>query len=220
MKSPANMTLGRKLARKYMRSTCTIKRKGSGGWFVVAANEPISIEDSSDRPMRPDGYDAGTDNVRTWNIMFREGVDIEMQDQLHDIVDLHGEPLPIMTVATNFETDLRTGHWVVCQAEDSAVAKEWIAFFREHDDETTTGHGPYPCTVDWDDISGTDPDNFNASAHLTSCVLTGPADMNVRLGDFPDAIDGRKGGVVIEVRKPVGNRREVKVRIDSGARDL
>lgn len=220
MKSPANTILGRKLSRKYHRSRCTVKRKTQSGWVTVATSVPCYVVDSSDRPPRPDGHDAGTDNVRTWNVSFLHGQDVRMRDQLHGVTTYDGEVLPILTVATDFQTDIESSEFVVCHAEDTAVASEWITFYRESEDgDTTTEHGPYACTVDWEDVTGRDPTNFAAGGHLTFVVLTGPADMDVKQLDYCSEIDGFRGGVVIEVRKAVGERREVKVSLDSGFRD-
>lgn len=218
MKTPANAILGRKLARKYHRSTCTIKRKTSGGWVTVSSLVPCYILDSSDRPPRPDGHDAGTDNVRTWEISFINGSDVRMRDQIWDAVTAYGDALPVLTVATDFETETKSSDWVVCHAEDSAVASEWITFYREHLNESTTSTGPYACTVDWEDITGRDPTNYSAGSHLTFVVLTGPNDMDVAQLDYTSEIDGFRGGQVIEVRKAVGERKEVRVQIDTGYR--
>lgn len=218
MKTPANAVLGRKLARRYHRSTCTIKRKTALGWVVIAANAACYIQDSSDRPPRPDGHDAGTDNVRTWNLSFPFNSDVRMRDQIWNATTAYGDILPVLTVATEFETESKSSDWVVCHAEDSAVAQEWISFYREHENESTTTTGPYPCNVDWEDITGRDPTNYSAGSHLTFVVLTGPSDMDVAQLDYASAIDGFRGGQVIEVRKPVGERREVRVQVDTGYR--
>lgn len=219
MKSRANLSLGRKLARPYHRSECTVKRKTEAGWVTVASRVPCQVVDSSDRPPRPDPWDAGSDNVRTWNVSFLRNTDVRMRDQLHGIVLRDtGELLPILTVATEFQTDLATSDWVVAHAEDSAVEKMPIVFYREHANGSVTTHGPYLVTVDWEDVAGTDPDNYAGLAHLSTAILTGPDDMDARHGDFTSKIDNRVGQV-IEVRRRLAGRFEVRASFDIGARD-
>jgi len=222
LKYPANANLGRKLIRKQLRSRCDVKRKTEVGWVTIYQAEPVLVSDSSDRPPRPDPWDAGSDNVRTWNIGFRLGVDVRMQDQLHNIVIRGtGEPLPILTVATDFQTDNQTASWVVAHAEDSAVEKVVISFLREHEDGTSSTIGPYLMTVDWEDVAGTDPSNYAATAHFTTAVLTvnliDYPDFDVRNGDYTSKVDGRFG-MVIETRRRIAGRMEVRARFDAGTR--
>lgn len=216
--SMANVALGRKLARKYHRSTCTVKRKVDGVWATVGSMLPILVWDSSDRPPRPDGYDSGSDNIRTWNISFLHSFDPHMGDQLHGIVARDGERLPVLTISTDFQTDIESSQWVVATAEDSAVAREMVTFYRENALGALESSGPYAVHVEWKDITGTDPDNYSGVAHRTIVILTGPGDMIVGHGDMVSSIDGAKGGFVIELRKEVGGRREVVVEVDSGYR--
>jgi len=177
------------------------------------------VWDTSDRPPRPDPWDAGTDNVRTWNLSFITGTDIQMADQLHNVwIARTRETLPILTVATHFQTELATSDWIVAHAEDSAVEKMEVSFFREHADGTVTTHGPYMVLVDWEDVAGSDPDNFAALAHFTTAILTGPDTMDARHGDFTSKVDNRVGQV-IEVRRRMAGRMEVRVQYDSGARE-
>lgn len=221
MKGHANTTLGKKLAAKYHRATCSVYRKTQAGWTLIAASVKITILDSSDRPMRPDPYDAGTDNTRTWNISFPLNQDVQMKDQLRNVVDINGETLPILTVATNFQTDITSSKWVVAQAEDSAVMWEWITFWRwnQTNEDYTETTGPYQCTIDWEDLAGYDPDSYEARAHWGFAVLTGPEDMDVHHSDVVESVDGRKGFKVIEVRKAIAGRKEVRVRGDIGFRE-
>ena len=221
MKVAVNVALGRKLAGKYHRATCTVMRKLQPGWTMVAQNVPILIVDSSDRPMRPDPYDAGTDNTRTWNISFPEWSDVRMKDQLWHVTDRSGEVLPILTVSTDFQTDIRSSQWVVCQAEDSAVMWEWITFWRwdAATEDYNQAFGPYQCTVDWEDLAGYDPDSYEARAHWGFAILTGPDTMDVHHSDVVESVDGRRGFKVIEVRKAIAGRMEVRIRGDIGFRD-
>jgi hypothetical protein len=223
VKYPANVTLGRKLTRKYHRSTCAIWRKTPIGWVDIAVDVPCLVSDSSDRPPRPDPWDAGSDNVRTWNVSFVTGTDVRMRDQLRDVVIKRtGEHLPTLTVATDFGSDYASSDWVVAHAEDSAVEKLPVVFYRLHADDSTTSHGPYMMTVDWEDVSGTDPSNYAGLSHLATAILTVDLsehpDFSVRHGDFTSKVDNR-AGQVIEVRREVAGRREVRVQFDIGARD-
>lgn len=215
--SIVNRSLGRKMARKYHRSTCTVKRRVNDVWTTVASNVPVNIWDSSDRPPRPDGYDSGSDNIRTWNLSFIHGFDIRMGDQIHGATSVDGDTLPILTISTDFTGDVETSHWVVATAEDSAVAKDLITFYREVAGVLESS-GPYPCHVEWKDITGVDPDNLAGVAHKTLVILTGPGDMVVGHGDMVSDIQGARGGVVVELRKEVGGRREVLVEVDTGYR--
>jgi hypothetical protein len=209
--------LGRKLARKYRRSLCTIKRKTALGWITVYTGVPVLVVDESDRPPRPDAWDAGSDNVRTWALGFALGFDIRMRDQVHDLVMTDDALPPILTIATQFQTDVSTMQWVVAHAEDSAVEKLPIVFYRRHADDSETTHGPFMMTVDWEDVAGTDPDNYAAISHLSTAILTGDADVDVRYGDRTDMVDGRYG-TVIEIRREIAGRREFRARFDIGAR--
>jgi hypothetical protein len=214
--SPWRTGVGRMGAGKYLRASCQVWRQDETGVFEqVGGTFRCAITDVTDSALAADPTNASLREQSVWRVDFARGVEVFGRDQLRNATLPDGRVLPTLTVSRAERGQGHSTYGVIATAEEQSTAKEMVTFYREVGG-VLTPFGPYPVSLEWANREPQQGGSYAANTRLASGALVGADAMSVRVGDLMGPIEGKKGGKVTEVRKPVAGQMEVRFVVDLG----
>lgn len=194
--------MARSIVPAFLRSTCTVERRGAGGWAVVASNAPcVAVPRSATNAA--DADDAGPADVHVAAVLFAHALDVRAGDRLTVTTD--GVTRELFAGDDDRERTTATRRAVLATDQEAAIEPTWLVLRRKIGG-VWTALDPQPVQVAWDNVQPTTSAGGGATTSRRSGTLIGGEDFDVAQGDTFVLPGGESGWVTRERPAEAGQR--------------